>query len=67
MRKVAEILIVEDFTGRNNPQDPQIHEIISSLKDVDAITVTRIHIPEWSEDSEGLAGVHLVVREVAET
>lgn len=66
MKKVAEILVVEDFTGKGKVSESKLQELLSKLN-VEVINVTKIHIPEWENSSEDLTGVHLIVREVAET
>ncbi|ABP95869.1 MULTISPECIES: hypothetical protein [Metallosphaera] len=65
MKKIAEVLVVEDFTGKGSPRE-RLQEVLSELKDVDAINVVTVHIPEWNEELD-LTGVHVIVREVAET
>ncbi|QKQ99358.1 hypothetical protein GWK48_02180 [Metallosphaera tengchongensis] len=67
MKKIAEILVIEDFSGRSNQVDVQIQEVMSKIKNVDEVKISRIHVPIWTEDAENLSGIHVVVREVAET
>ncbi|EHP68429.1 MAG: hypothetical protein RXS23_00020 [Metallosphaera yellowstonensis] len=66
MKRVAEILVVEDFTGKTHVSEKDIRELVSSLSNVDMIRVNRLHVPQWEGESE-VVGIHLIVREVAET
>ncbi len=65
MKKLVEVLIVEDFSG-NRVSQKDIDDLVNKLKDNSNIIVNRIHLPFWEGD-EGLLGMHVVVRDVAET
>ncbi len=66
MRKRVEILIVEDYSG-----NPKIDEVSSSLKELlkdENVVITKLHLPQWTDnEEEDVTGVHVIVREVAET
>lgn len=66
--KRAEILIVEDRDGKVKIDDNKLNEILNSLEKVDKIVVNKITLPlALDEDSNNLTGIHVIVREVAET
>jgi len=66
--KRAEILIVEDKDGKVKIDDKKLNEILNRLEKVDRIVVNKITLPlALDEDSNNLTGIHVIVREVAET
>ncbi len=66
MKKIVELLIVEDFSGNNKVSQKDIEDVINKIKDGSDIIVNKVHLPLW-EGNEGLLGLHVVVRDVAET
>lgn len=63
MKKV-EVLVVEDYT--HPIKDKEIEEIIKKYQG-ESVVVNKIHIPKWDiESGNNIAGVYVVVREVAE-
>ncbi|AKA74107.1 hypothetical protein SULI_09440 [Saccharolobus solfataricus] len=67
MKKRVEILIVEDYSGNPKINEQEIKKSLSHIWD--DIVITRLHLPQWTEnkDESDLVGVHVIVREVAET
>ncbi len=63
--KIADILIVEDSSKKVN--ENKIKEALNkiNIENVDKININRIHIPGLSDDD--IIGVHVIVRNVAET
>ncbi|EWG07051.1 MAG: hypothetical protein ASUL_06008 [Candidatus Aramenus sulfurataquae] len=62
--KVADVLVVENEGQKVN--DEKIREVIERVRSsVDNVIITRVHLP-GSKDEEGLLGIHLIVRDVAE-
>jgi hypothetical protein len=63
--KIADILIVEDSSKKVN--ENKIKEALDKInvEKIDKININRIHIPGLSDDD--ILGVHVIVRDVAET
>lgn len=64
--KIADILVVE---GVNNKiSDSKIKEVLTQINitEVQEVIISKVHVPNISEDSD-LIGIHVIVREVAET
>ncbi|BFH74314.1 hypothetical protein SJAV_22580 [Sulfurisphaera javensis] len=64
--KRAEVLIVEDLRGEKKISEKNLTEILEKINDVDQIVVNKITLPTESGDDD-LLGVHVIVREIAET
>lgn len=64
--KVVDVLIVEDLNNRVS--EKKVKEALTRIdvKDVDKVIINKIHLPTISDDTD-LVGVHIIVREVAET
>ncbi|AAY80727.1 hypothetical protein [Sulfolobus acidocaldarius] len=64
--KRAEILIVNNIINSAKIDENVVREILDKINDVDNIVINRITIPSY-EENNNLLGVHVIVREVAET
>lgn len=66
--KIAEVLVVEDFSGKKINEE-KVKEAIMEMKknNVENVIVSTIHIPKWDEEDNDILGIHIIVREVAET
>ena len=64
--KRAEVLIVEDLKGERKIDDKKMTEVLEKIKEADQIVISKVTLPTENEDDE-LLGVHVIVREVAET
>ncbi|WP_338601474.1 hypothetical protein V6M85_00205 [Sulfolobus tengchongensis] len=67
MRKRVEILIVEDYSGNPKINEQEIKRSLNHIGD--DVVITKLHVPQWTEneDEKDVIGVHVIVREVAET
>ncbi|MEM0362602.1 MAG: hypothetical protein QXH75_02160 [Sulfolobaceae archaeon] len=67
MKKRVEILIVEDYSGNPKINEQEIKKSLSNISD--NIVISRIHLPQWTsnEEENEIVGVHVIVREIAET
>ncbi|MEM1599391.1 MAG: hypothetical protein QXW51_01005 [Sulfolobaceae archaeon] len=67
MKKRIEILIVEDYSGNPKINEQEIKKSLSNISD--NIVISRIHLPQWTsnEEENEIVGVHVIVREIAET
>jgi len=66
--KIAEVLVVEDFSGKKINEE-KVKEAIMEMKknNVENVIVSTIHIPKWDTEDNDILGIHIIVREVAET
>ncbi|BAB66298.1 MULTISPECIES: hypothetical protein [Sulfolobaceae] len=64
--KRAEVLIVEDLRGERKVDENRVSEIIEKINGVDEIIINKITLPTETGDDD-LLGVHIIVREIAET
>lgn len=64
--KRAEVLIVEDLKGERKIDEKKMDEILEKIKGADQIVISKVTLPIESEDDD-LVGIHVIVREVAET
>jgi len=64
--KRAEVLIVEDLKGERKMDDKKMAEVLEKIKEADQIVINKVTLPTENEDDD-LLGVHVIVREVAET
>jgi len=64
--KRAEVLIVEDLKGERKIDEKKMNEILEKIKEADQIVISKVTLPIESEDDD-LVGIHVIVREVAET
>jgi len=64
--KRAEVLIVEDLKGERKIDDKKMSEVLEKIKEADQIVINKVTLPTENEDDD-LLGVHVIVREVAET
>ena len=64
--KRAEVLIVEDLKGERKIDDKKIAEVLEKIKEVDQIVISKVTLPIENDDND-LVGIHIIVREVAET
>lgn len=64
--KRAEVLIVEDLKGERKVDDKKVAEVLEKIKEADQIVISKVTLPTENND-EDLLGVHVIVREVAET
>ncbi|MCY0849559.1 hypothetical protein [Sulfuracidifex metallicus] len=67
MKKLVELLIVEDFSGNGKVSQKDLEDLVEKLKDGSEVIVNRIHLPLWDNKEEGLLGLHVIVRDIAET
>ncbi|MDT7872468.1 MAG: hypothetical protein RXQ78_00920 [Sulfolobaceae archaeon] len=66
--KRVEVLIVDDMKGSTKVDETQITELLKQINEkVDKVVINKVTIPTASEDEDNLLGVHIIVREVAET
>ena len=66
--KRVEVLIVDDMRGSTKVDETQITELLKQINEkVDKVVINKVTIPTASEDEDNLLGVHIIVREVAET
>lgn len=66
--KRVEVLIVDDMKGSTKVDESQITELLKQINEkVDKVVINKVTIPTASEDEDNLLGVHIIVREVAET
>ncbi|BDB97738.1 hypothetical protein [Saccharolobus caldissimus] len=67
MGKRIEILIVEDYSGKVKINEQDVKKSLTNL--TDDVVITKIHVPQWisNEEESGILGVHVIVREIAET
>lgn len=66
--KRLEVLIVDDMKGSTKVDETQITELLKQINEkVDKVVINKVTIPTASEDENNLLGVHIIVREVAET
>lgn len=66
--KRLEVLIVDDMKGSTKVDENQITELLKQINEkVDKVVINKVTIPTASEDEDNLLGVHIIVREVAET
>ncbi|MDT7861173.1 MAG: hypothetical protein RRA45_02990 [Saccharolobus sp.] len=67
MGKRVEILIVEDYSGKVKINEQDVKKSLINL--TDDVIITKIHVPQWisNEEESGILGVHVIVREIAET
>jgi len=64
--KRAEVLIVEDLKGERKIDEKKMNEILEKIKEADQIVISKVTLPIESENDD-LVGIHVIVREVAET
>lgn len=63
--KRVEVLIVNDMKGNTRIDERKINEILDQFDEsVDKIIINKITLPV---EDDNLLGVHIIVREVAET
>lgn len=67
MGKRVEILIVEDYSGKVKINEQDVKKSLTNL--TDDVVITKIHVPQWisNEEESSILGVHVIVREIAET
>lgn len=66
--KRVEVLIVDDMKGSTKVDETQITELLKQINEkVDKVVINKVTIPTASEAEDNLLGVHIIVREVAET
>ncbi|BCU71179.1 hypothetical protein [Stygiolobus caldivivus] len=67
--KRVEVLIVDDLKGSTKVSEKQINEVLRQFNDetIDKIIINRVTLPSSLNDEDNILGVHIIVREVAET